>query len=163
MLGRGNAGSYGSSIFNCLKNLLTVFHSVSTHLHSLQQGTGLVFSPHSHQYLLFLAFMIIAVNWYLIVDLIWISLMIIAVKHFFIYLLAIWASLVAQLVRNPPAMRETWLRSLGWEDPMEKGKATHSSVLTWRISWTIWSMGSQGVRHDWATFTHFTLSHFTQN
>ena len=42
-----------------------------------------------------------------------------------------WASLVAQLVKNPPAMRETWVRSLGWEDPQrrEKGKATHSSVL----------------------------------
>ena len=44
-----------------------------------------------------------------------------------------WASLVAQLVKNPPAMRETWVRSLGWEDPLEKGKATHSSVLAWRI------------------------------
>ena len=40
-----------------------------------------------------------------------------------------WASLVAQLVKNPPAMRETWVRSLGWKDPLEKGKATHSSVL----------------------------------
>ena len=43
-----------------------------------------------------------------------------------------WASLVAQLVKNPPAMRETWVRSLGWEDPLEKGKATHYSILTWR-------------------------------
>ena len=40
-----------------------------------------------------------------------------------------WTSLVAQLVKNPPAMRETWVRSLGWEDPLEKGKATHSSIL----------------------------------
>ena len=40
-----------------------------------------------------------------------------------------WASLVAQLVKNPPTMRETWVRSLGWEDPLEKGKATHSSIL----------------------------------
>ena len=40
-----------------------------------------------------------------------------------------WASLVAQLVKNPPAMRETWVRSLGWEDPLEKGKVTHSSIL----------------------------------
>ena len=45
------------------------------------------------------------------------------------------ASLVAQLVENPPAMRETWVGSLGWEDPLEKGKATHSSVLAWRIPW----------------------------
>ena len=44
-----------------------------------------------------------------------------------------WASLVAQLVKNPPAMWETWVRSLGWEDPLEKGKATHSSILAWRI------------------------------
>ena len=47
-----------------------------------------------------------------------------------------WASLVAQLVKNLPAMWETWLQSLGWEDPLEKGKATHSSILTWRIPWT---------------------------
>ena len=48
-----------------------------------------------------------------------------------------WASLVAQLVKNPPAMRETWVRSLGWKDPLEKGKATHSSILVWRIPWTV--------------------------
>ena len=53
-----------------------------------------------------------------------------------------WASLVAQLVKNPPAMWETWVRSLGWEDPLEKGKATHSNILAWRIPWTILSMGS---------------------
>ena len=44
-----------------------------------------------------------------------------------------WASLVAQMVKNPPAMQETWVRSLGWEDPLEKGMATHSSILAWRI------------------------------
>ena len=49
-----------------------------------------------------------------------------------------WASLVAQLVKNPPAMWETWVQSLGWEDPLEKGKATHSSMLVWRIPWTLW-------------------------
>ena len=42
-------------------------------------------------------------------------------------------SLVAQLVKNPPAVRETWVRFLGWEDPLEKGNATHSSILAWRI------------------------------
>ena len=47
-----------------------------------------------------------------------------------------WASLVAQLVKNPPPMQETWVRSLGWEDPLEKGKNTHSSILAWRIPWT---------------------------
>ena len=45
------------------------------------------------------------------------------------------ASLVAQLAKNLPAVRETWVRSLGWEDPLEKGKAAHSSILAWRIPW----------------------------
>ena len=48
-----------------------------------------------------------------------------------------WASLVAQLVKNPPAMQETWVRSLDWEDPLENGKATHSSILGWQIPWTV--------------------------
>ena len=47
------------------------------------------------------------------------------------------ASLVVQLVRNPPAMQETWVQSLDWEDPLEKGKATHSNILAWRIPWTV--------------------------
>ena len=59
-----------------------------------------------------------------------------------------WASLVAQLVTNLPAMQETWVRSLGWEDPLEKGMATHSSILAWRIPWTVWFMESQRVGHD---------------
>ena len=46
------------------------------------------------------------------------------------------ASLVAQLEKNLPAMQETWVRSLAWEDPLEKGKATHSSILAWRTPWT---------------------------
>ena len=48
-----------------------------------------------------------------------------------------WAPLVAQLVRNLPAMQETWVHSLGWEDPLEKGKATHSSILAQRTPWTV--------------------------
>ena len=48
-----------------------------------------------------------------------------------------WASLVALLVKNPPAMRETWVQFLGWEDPLEKRKATHSSILAWRTPWTL--------------------------
>ena len=48
---------------------------------------------------------------------------------------------VAQLVKNLPAIRETWVQSLGWEDPLEKGTVTHSSILAWRIPWTVWSMG----------------------
>ena len=58
-----------------------------------------------------------------------------------------WASLVAQLAKNLPAMRETWVRSLGWEDPLEKGKAPHSSILAWRTPWTVPSMGLQRVGH----------------
>ena len=49
-----------------------------------------------------------------------------------------WGSLVAQLVKNLPTMWETWVQSPGWEGPLEKGKATHSSSLTWRIPWTVW-------------------------
>ena len=48
-----------------------------------------------------------------------------------------WASLIAQLVKNPLAMQETWVPSLSWEDPLEKQKGTHSSALAWRIPWTV--------------------------
>ena len=64
-----------------------------------------------------------------------------------------WASLVAQLVKNSPAMWESWVQSLGWEDPQEKRKATHSSILAWRIPWAVWSMGSQRVRQNWEPFS----------
>ena len=63
------------------------------------------------------------------------------------------ASLVTQLVKNPPVMWETWVRSLGWKDPLEKGIATHSGILAWRIPWTVLSMGSQRLGHFWETFT----------
>ena len=74
---------------------------------------------------------------------------------------SLWASLVVQMVQNPPAMQETWVWSLDWEDPLEKGMVTHSSILAWRIAWTeeysrLQSMGSQRVGHDWATFTYFS-------
>ena len=58
------------------------------------------------------------------------------------------ASLMVQLVKNPPAVQETWVRSLGWEDPLEKGIATHSSIMAWRIPQTVQSMGSQTIRHN---------------
>ena len=63
-----------------------------------------------------------------------------------------WASLVAQPVKNPPVMWETWVRSLGWEDPLEEGIATHSTILVLRVPWTeepggLQSMGLQRVRH----------------
>ena len=64
-----------------------------------------------------------------------------------------WASLVAELVQNPPAMQKTWVQFLGWEDPLEKGMATHSNILARRILWTeepggLQSMGSQRVGQD---------------
>ena len=66
-----------------------------------------------------------------------------------------WASLVAQLVKNLPAMQETWVWSLGWEDPLEKGKATHSSILVWRIPWTI-----NGVPKSWTQLSNFHFHKF---
>ena len=69
------------------------------------------------------------------------------------------ASLVPQLVENPPAMRETWVPSLSWEDPLEKGKATHSSILAWKIPWTVSSMESQRVRHNSTTLTSLLLAY----
>ena len=68
------------------------------------------------------------------------------------------AALVDQMVKNPPAIWETQVRSLGWQDPLEKGMATHSSILAWKIPWTeepggLQSMGWQRVRHEWVTNT----------
>ena len=64
-----------------------------------------------------------------------------------------WAYLVAQMIKNPPAMQGTWVKSLGWEDPLEKGMTTHSSILAGESPWTeepggLHSMGWQRVRHD---------------
>ena len=72
-----------------------------------------------------------------------------------------WISLVAQMAKHLPTMRETWVRSLGQEDPLEKEMATHTSILAWRIPWMeesggLHSVGSQRVRHDWVTSLHFT-------
>ena len=77
-----------------------------------------------------------------------------------------WASLVAQRLKRLPAMQETWVRSLSWEDPLEKEMATHSSILAWRIPWTeepcgLQSTGSQRVGHDWATSLSYTLGRHT--
>ena len=65
-----------------------------------------------------------------------------------------WASLEAQMVKDTPAMKETWVQSLGWEDPLEEGMASHAcSILAWRIAWTeepgrLWSMGPQRIGRD---------------
>ena len=76
------------------------------------------------------------------------TLKICAFHHVYIMYSPQKASLIVQLVKNPPAMQETLIQFLGWEDPLEKGTATHSSILAWRIPWTIQSMGSQRVGHD---------------
>ena len=70
-----------------------------------------------------------------------------------------WAFLVAQLVKNLPAMWETWVQSLCWEDSLEKGKATHSSILTWRIPWSVQPIVLQRVRYSWVTFIHMAKNH----
>ena len=69
------------------------------------------------------------------------------------------ASLVAQMLQNLSATQKTWVQSLGWEDSLEKGMATHASTRACRIPWTeefcgLQSMESQTIRHDWATNTH---------
>ena len=77
------------------------------------------------------------------------------------------ASLVTQMVKNPPAMQQNWVRSLGWEDPLEESMLNHSSILAWKIPWTeepgrLQSMGSQGVRHNGATVhTHKSILWFS--
>jgi len=65
---------------------------------------------------------------------------------------------VVQTLRNPPAMWKTWVLSLGWKSPLQKGTPTHSSILAWRIPWTedpdgLQSMGLQRAGHHWVTFT----------
>ena len=69
-----------------------------------------------------------------------------------------WASLVAQLRKNPPAMWETWVQSLGWEDHMKKRKATHFSILAWRIPWTVW-----GITKSWKQLRDFHFHYFTSS
>ena len=70
-------------------------------------------------------------------------------------------SCIAQLVKNLPAMQETWVRSLGWEDPLEKGKATHSSILAWRIPWTVCIV--HGVAMSWTDLATFTFRSCSSN
>ena len=78
-----------------------------------------------------------------------ISLLLVSEILFFQFFLGPWRRFPGSSAgKNRPVMWETWVCSLGWEDSLEKGKATHSTLLAWRIS-----MGLQTVRHDWATFT----------
>ena len=78
----------------------------------------------------------------------------VCVHHlYYIYIINVCASLVAQMVGNPPAMQETWVQSLGWEDPLEEGMAVYSSILAWRIPLDrepgrLKSMRLQRAEHD---------------
>ena len=77
-----------------------------------------------------------------------------------------WTFLVAWMVKNMPAVQEIRVQSLGQEGPLEKGRATHSSIIAWRLSWTeepgeLQSMESQRIGHDWVTWLHFISLHFT--
>ena len=88
-----------------------------------------------------------------------------ASSFFFLFAPHLLSSLVAQRVKNLPAMQETRVQSLGWEGLLEKEMATHCSLLAWRIPWTeepggLWSMGPQRVRHDWETNTFAFFSVF---
>ena len=78
-------------------------------------------------------------NWYIFVIICFFNFLAM-IYHFqnmlFIFFFIFWASLVAQMVKSLPTMLETWVQSLGWEDPLKKGTATHSSILAWRIPWT---------------------------
>ena len=65
-----------------------------------------------------------------------------SLKHL---ILVLWDAMVVQMVKNPPAMQEIQVHSLGWEDPLEKGMATHASILAWRIPWTEESGGQQSM------------------
>ena len=75
---------------------------------------------------------------------------------------------MTQMVKNQPEMEETWVQSLVWEDPLEKGIATHSSMLAWKFPWTegpgmLQSMGSQRVRHNSATALSLFLVLLTED
>ena len=73
-----------------------------------------------------------------------------------------WASWVAQLVKNPPVMRETWVRSLGWEEPLEKGKATHCSILAGEFPWTEARGGLQSIEAQRVISTRKKLCNATE-
>ena len=106
----------------------------------------------------------------------WCSLLVLAshqmsAKGFFFFLMCVYVctrvSLVAQMVKHLPAMQETWVHSLGWEDLLEKEMATHSSILAWRIPrmeepGRLQSMGSQRVGHDWVTSLSFLMYAYTR-
>jgi len=139
------AGSYVSSIFSVLRNIHPVFCSGCTNLHSYQPCTRAFFSPQPHQHLIFVFFFMVA-----ILTSVKVSVVLIC---FSLIISDVGPSLVAQTVKRLPTMRETRVRSLGRQDPLEKEMATHSSILVWKIPWTeelgwLLSMGLQRVGHD---------------
>ena len=125
----------------------------------------------------FFSLLVCGLHWFLNIELrIFVIIFMYCSIGFFFFLvmsfLGFWgfflrASLLAQSIKNLPAVQETWVRSLGWEGPLETEMTTHSSILAWKISWTqepggLQSMGSQRVGHDWATninTLHFWFLH----
>ena len=118
----------------------------------LRLNSSCSFGPHSLSRL----FPLLLSTWLPFLPLKWL-------KTWDIFIYSVMASLVAQRLKCLPGMWETWVQSLGWEDPLEKEMATHSSTLAWRIPWReepgrLQSLGSQRVGHDWAISLSLSLS-----
>ena len=146
-------GLFGFLILSCMSCLYIL------EINPLSVASIAIISSHSESGLLILFIVSFAVQ----------KLLSLIRSYLFIFVLIPWlwevgqrgscydtAVLVAQRLKHLPAMRETWVRSLGREDPLEKEMATHSSILAWRIPWTeesdgLQSTGSQRVGHDWET------------
>ena len=171
--GSSAQGIFQARVLEWVAIAFSIFHSGYTYLQSYQQCMRVPFSSHPFQILLFVD--LTCVRWYLIMVLRpeatekLVTQATVAQLRYPVRKVAFQASdyygnnfLLAQTTKNLPAMQGNWVLSLGWEDPLKKGMATHSSILAWRIPWTeetdgLQSPGLQRVRHNWTT-NAFTLS-----